>query len=63
MTELRYPELVAGEDIPKRSCSASEDGALLVRNPSPALPGARSTSAWCCSPAQSVPCPASSRNC
>ena len=38
MTEPRYPELVAGEDIPEEELfGALEDGALLVRNPSARL--------------------------
>lgn len=38
MTEPRYPELVAGEEIPEEELfGALEDGALLVRNPSARL--------------------------
>lgn len=65
MTEPRYPELVAGEDIPEEGCSApSRMARCWCATPAPAWPGARSTSAWCCSPAaRAYSCPASSRNC
>ncbi len=62
MTEPRYPELVAGEEIPEEELfGASRMARCWCATPAPAWPGARSTSAWCCSPAaRAYSCPGSS---
>jgi 50S ribosomal protein L16 3-hydroxylase len=52
MTEPRYPEQVAGEELSEEDLiNCLEQGAVLIRNPSARLAWSESTTTCCCSPA------------